>query len=166
MSSYCRSHLTLFISAQICSTDCFTDCYFHRTICKQKIISTNLTVSQYFRPVVNWFQTEKNFGYSKVTFVVLISHFRGMLTVIVRRINFKEEQQVINCCFLAEPVLKFSTEIDIFIKSPKTEFSHYSVESPVQCCPEKANFMQNFCSWYLMERFSEWCITLCTPQVR
>ena len=46
--------------------------------------------------------------------------------------------------FLADSVLKFSTEIDIFISNPKTEFLHFSIDSPVQCCPEKANFMQNF----------------------
>ena len=38
--------------AQIFLTDCLTVCYFHRTVCKQKIIRRNLTVSQYFRPVV------------------------------------------------------------------------------------------------------------------
>ena len=63
---------------------------------------------------------------------------------------------------LADSVLKFSTEIYIFINTPKTEILHFSIDSPVQCCPEKVNFMQKFCSWYLMERFSEWCSTLCT----
>ena len=33
-------------------TLCFTDFYFHRTVCKQKNIWRNLTVSQYLRPVV------------------------------------------------------------------------------------------------------------------
>ena len=79
----------------------------------------------------NGTQTRKNFGYSKVTVVVLISHFRGMPIVIFRRINCNEEQQVINCCFLADSVLKFSAEIDIFINNPKTEFLHFSVDSPV-----------------------------------
>ena len=51
--SYCRSHLTLFIS-QGCADlldYCLTDCYFHRTVCKRKNIWRNLTISQYFRPV-------------------------------------------------------------------------------------------------------------------
>ena len=39
--------------------------------------------------------------------------------------------------FLADLVLKFSTEIDIFINTPKTEFSNFSIDSAVQCCPEK-----------------------------
>ena len=33
----------------------------------------------------------------------------------------------------ADSVLKFSTGIDIFIDTPKTEFSHVSIDSPVQC---------------------------------
>ena len=51
--------------------------------------------------------------------------------------------------FLAFSVLKFSTEIGIFIKTPRTEFLHFSMDSPLQCYPEKANFMQNFCPCYL-----------------
>ena len=43
--------------------------------------------------------------------------------------------------FLADSVRKFSTEIDIFISTPKTEFLNFLVDSPVQCCPKKANFM-------------------------
>ena len=62
-----------------------------------------------------------------MTVMVLISHFRGMLIVIFRRINCNEEQQVINCCFLADSVLKFSTEIDIFINCPETEFLNFSI---------------------------------------
>ena len=52
-------------------------------------------------------------------------------------------------------MLRFLAEIDIFINTPKTEFLHFSIDSPVQCCPKQAKFMQNFCSWYLIERFSE-----------
>ena len=40
------------VDAQICLTDYLTDCYFHRTVCKQKYVLRNLTVSQYFRAVV------------------------------------------------------------------------------------------------------------------
>ena len=58
-------------------------------------------------------------------------------------------------------MLKFSTEIEIFIKHLKklNLILHFSIGSPVQCYPEKANFMQNFCSWYLMGVFSEWYTT-------
>ena len=116
-----------------------------------KNVKSECVENQYFRPV----------GYSKVTSVVLVSHFRRMFIGIFRRINCNKEQQVIN--FLADSVLKFKTEIDIFIKDPKNwMFLHFSVDSPVQCCPEKSNLMQNFCSLHLMERFSEWCTTLFT----
>ena len=70
-----------------------------------------------------------------MTVVVLIFHFRGMLIVIVRRKNCNEEQQVIKS--FADSVLKFSTGIDIFIDTPKFEFSHVSIEISVQCYPEK-----------------------------
>ena len=77
-----------------------------------------------------------------MTVVVPISHCRGMLIVIFRRMNCNGEQQVIHCWFfLANSVLKFIIEIDIFINTPKTEFLKFSIDSPVQCCPEKANFM-------------------------
>ena len=57
--------------------------------------------------------------------------------------------------FSADSVLKFSTEIDIFTKFPQNEnFSIFSLDYPVQCCPEKAILMQKFWSWYLMEIFS------------
>ena len=49
----------------------------------------------------------------------------------------------------------FSTGIDIFINTVKTEILPFLIDSPVQCCPEKASFMQNFLPWYSMERFSE-----------
>ena len=54
--------------------------------------------------------------------------------------------------------MKFSTGIDISNDIPKTEFSHVSIDIPVQ-----ANFLQNSCSWYMMESFSVWCNTLWTP---
>ena len=58
--------------------------------------------------------------------------------------------------FSADSGLKFSTEIDTFIKFPKNKnCSHSSIGCPVQCCPEKAILMQKLWSWYLMERFSE-----------
>ena len=66
--------------------------------------------------------------------------------------------------FLTDSVLKFSAEIEIFIGIPKTEFLHFLINIPVQCCPEKANFLQIVCSWYLMKRFSEWCTILCIPR--
>ena len=63
----------------------------------KKNIWRNLTVSQYFRPVVKMSpKPRKTFCYSNVT-----SHFRGLLIVIFRRIKWNEEYQVINCCFLS-----------------------------------------------------------------
>ena len=62
--------------------------------------------------------------------------------------------------FSADLVLKSSNKIYIFISFPKSLiFSHFS---PVQCCPEKEILMQNVWSWYLLERFYEWCTTLST----
>ena len=47
--------------------------------------------------------------------------------------------------FLADSVLKVSTEADIFIKQPKNVLSSYFlVDSLVQCCPEKVNLTQKF----------------------
>ena len=37
----------------------------------------------------------------------------------------------------ADSVLKFSTGIDIFIDTPKTELLHVSIDDPVQYYPEK-----------------------------
>ena len=57
---------------------------------------------------------------------------------------------------LATSVLKFSTELDIFIKHPKNGiFLQCSVDSPVQYYLEKANMVENFCSWYLVKKNSE-----------
>ena len=69
--------------------------------------------------------------------------------MIFRRIKCNEEYQVINCCFLADLELKFSTEIYIFIKRPKNlDFLYFLIDCFVQSSPEKANLMQNFCLWY------------------
>ena len=47
--------------------------------------------------------------------------------------------------FLADSVLKFSTEIEIFIKHYKNWiFPQFLIGSPVQCCPKKANSMNIF----------------------
>ena len=43
--------------------------------------------------------------------------------------------------FLADSALKFITLIDIFLNTSKTKFLNILVDSPVQCCREKANFM-------------------------
>ena len=114
--------------ALICLTDCLTDYYFHRAVCKQKDIRRNLTVSQYFRPVLKMAPQPRKTSvndYSKVIIVVLISYFRRMFIVTVRRTNCNEEQQVIKCSF-ADSLLKFSTWIDIFIDTSKTGFSNIS----------------------------------------
>ena len=56
----------------------------------------------------------------------------------------------------ATSVLKFSTELDIFIKHPKNGiFLQCSMDSPVQCYLEKANMVENLCSWYLVKKNSE-----------
>ena len=48
-------------------------------------------------------------------------------------------------CSLADSVLKFSTKIDAFIKHPKNgNFLHCSIDSLVQCYPEKANLIEIF----------------------
>ena len=40
---------------------------------------------------------------------------------------------------VTDSVLKFSTEIYIFIKQPKNwDFLYFLIDSPVQCFPEKA----------------------------
>ena len=122
---------------------CLTHCYFHRTVCKQNNIWGNLMVSQYFRPVVKMCsKPRKTFFYSKMTVVVLISHFRGMFIVIFRRLNCSEEQQFINWWFFSwfRAEIHCWNEIDIFSNTPKTEFLNFSIDSPVQCCPEKACF--------------------------
>ena len=108
-------------------------------------------------------QTVNNFSYSKVIAVVRISNIRCFLFFIFRRIKCKEEQQVINCwfCSLTDSVLKF------LLNTSKTDFlKHFSIDIPVSCCPEKANFMQNnVCSWYLIERLSGWCTHTVYPRV-
>ena len=111
LRSCCRTQLNIFISGVCRSaynsfgilcllknepiTLCLTDFYFHRTVCKQKNIwRRNVTIGQYFRYVVKMGPKPKkkaNFGYSKVTVVVLISHFRGMVIVIFRKIKCNEE---------------------------------------------------------------------------
>ena len=53
------------------------------------------------------------FGHCKITSVVLVSYFEVIIIFILK---CNEEQQIIGCCFLAGSILKFSTEIDIFIE--------------------------------------------------
>ena len=92
--------------------------------------------------------------------MLIVCHFR--------RIKCNKEYQVINCwfCSLADSVLKFSTETFIFIKHLKNwNFLHFSIDIPVHCCPEKANLIQGFCSWYLIERLSGWCSHSVHPRV-
>ena len=77
------------------------------------------------------FQTGKNFGSSKVTVVVLISHFKEMLIVIFRIINCNEKRQATNCWFFSW----FSTEIQYW-----NRYFDYT--------PQKLNFFT------LFERYS------------
>ena len=60
-------------------------------------------------------KTRNTFGHCPITSVVLVSYFGGIIIFILK---CNEEQQIMNCCFLAGSVLKISTEIDIFIKHP------------------------------------------------
>ena len=45
-----------------------------------------------------------------------------MAVIFIGQFVSKKEQQVINCGFSAKSVPKFSTEIDVFIDTPKTLF--------------------------------------------
>ena len=72
--------------------------------------------------------------------VVLISHSKGMFIAIVRGINCNDELLFVitsyspnNVSSFVDSVLKFSTRIDIFIDTAKTEFSHVLIDRPVQC---------------------------------
>ena len=80
---------------------------------------------------------------------MLISHFREMLIVILRTMKCIMEKKIINCLLvneivevisLADSVLKLNTEINIFIKQPENlNPLHFSIDTPVQSCPEKRN---------------------------
>ena len=93
---------------------CLPHFYFHRTVLCKKDLEKFDRKSIFSVCHQNGSQTE-NSGYSKVTPVVLISHFRGLLIVIFKRIKYNEEYQVISCCFLSW----LCTEIYIFVKGPK-----------------------------------------------
>ena len=113
--SCCRTHLTLFVQGACRSanpsfvnrcflknkpiTMCLTYFYFHRSVLSKKYSEEFDGTSVFQACRQNGSQTEKNFGYSKVTSAVLISYFRGLCIVIFRRIKCNEEYQVINCCF-------------------------------------------------------------------
>ena len=117
VSSCLRTHLNLFISGACRSVHpsfvnqcflkseriilCLTYFYFHRTVFSKKYLE-EFNGKSIFSPCrQNGSKTEKNFCCNKVISAVLISHFRGLLIVIFRRIKYNEEYQVINCCFLS-----------------------------------------------------------------
>ena len=120
--------------------------------------------------IQNGLQTRKNCACWKKTILVLIFHFRGLFIDILKIINCNDGQ-VINCWFFD----RFIPEIDLFVTP---EFlSHFSIDGPVQCCPEKAILIQiryfawwkgcmSYCiknrSWNLNEAFSEGC-AICKP---
>ena len=120
------------------------------TLCLTNL--TNLTVGQHFRHVVKidpkpWKTSLKAKWLFWYLFLIpdgcLLSSLEGCLT----------------------KKLKFSIKTNIFIKFPQNRnFSHFPIDYPGQCCVEKAILMQNFCSWYLLERFSDWCTTLWTSR--
>ena len=124
---------------------CLTYFNFQRTVLSKKYSEEFDGKSRFQACHQNGSQIEKNFGWSKVTSAVLISHFRGPLIVIFRRIKCNEEYQVINRCFF-----KLTLYWNLyFLNTPKSEIFHiFLIDSPVQCSPEKANFMQYFCLWY------------------
>ena len=87
-------------------------CYYSKSIpkvCCVNVITQSLYQKSKDEKMLS--QTEKNFGYTKVTSAMLISHFRGLLIVFLRKIKCNEES--------ADSVLEFSTEIYIFIKHPQ-----------------------------------------------
>ena len=107
---------------------CLTEFYFHRTVCKQKNSWRNLTVSQYFRPVVKMGpKTGKtlvigdccgaNFSLQRDAYY----HFQeNRLQSGITSYKLLVLQGSLNLLgSLADSVLKLSTKIDIFIKHPK-----------------------------------------------
>ena len=143
--------------------------FLHGAVSKQKTIWRNLTVSQYFRPVIKMgSQTGKTFCDRKLSAVMLIFHSRRIFIVIFKRTKCNnEEKQVISCWFFSwfsywNSVLKFM----FLLNNPNTEsFLCFSIISPAQCCPEKAKLMRKFCSWYLIKKISGWCTHYVYPQV-
>ena len=75
--------------AQICASLTLT--FIMQFLSKKKYFEKFDGKSIFYACRQNGSQTRKNFGYSKVTVVVSISHFRGILIVIFNRINYKEE---------------------------------------------------------------------------
>ena len=133
---------------------CLTYFCFHRTVLSKKYLEEFDGKSIFYACRQNGSKTEKNFCYSKLTSAVLVSHFRGLLIVIFRRIKCSEEYQVKNCCFLSF-VLKFSTKTYMFTKHRKNWDSLYClIGSSVQWYSEKANLIQNFLFMVLIEKFS------------
>ena len=52
--------------------------------------------------------------------------------------------------FLANIFLKFDIEIDVFIKHINNgNFSHFSIDSPVHCCLQKAIIVSHHCIYSL-----------------
>ena len=94
--------------------------FVNRCFLNNEGIILRLTYFYFHRTVLKIIWKEKNVGYSKVTAAVLISHFRGLLIVIFRRIKYNEKYQIINC-FLKltlywNSVLKFI----FLLNTPKT----------------------------------------------
>ena len=64
--------------------------------------------------------------------------------------------------FFVDSKLKFSTETYIFIKHHKNRnLLHFSIDSPIQCCPEKATFLM----MVVTEKFSGKCNDFVLPRV-
>ena len=102
----------LYIVKYLSGSSLLCKCYYSKSIpkvCCVNVITQSLYQKSKDEKMLS--QTEKNFGYTKVTSAMLISHFRGLLIVFLRKIKCNEES--------ADSVLEFSTEIYIFIKHPQ-----------------------------------------------
>ena len=96
--------------------------FVNRCFLNNEGIILRLTYFYFHRTVLKIIWKEKNVGYSKVTAAVLISHFRGLLIVIFRRIKYNEEYQVASQCFFKLTLYWNSLLKFIFLlNTPKAE---------------------------------------------
>ena len=124
---------------------------FYNQLIKYPVSVITLTNDKYRRKKLSQHHCARLFSNSLnlIHIVIHISHFRGLLIVIFRRIKWKRNIKLKIVVFKADSILKFSAEMYIFIKHSKNwYFLYFLIDSPVQCSPKKANLMQNFCSRY------------------
>ena len=81
-----------------------------------------------------------------------------MKTKVMEVITYKKQTSKTN--YIVEAALEYRQPLNItrnFFSEKKyisRGFCPRKYGSPIEYCPEKTNLMQNFCLWYLMERFS------------